>query len=123
MPLPVSMRTPCTDADAVSYWPKYVHRIVPEHGARYPYARLASLWTGERHRAAGGRDRGEDVTKTRRELLIGAATAGVGGALKLFADDVDTPVIALGKIGLVLVIVGVAEVLYALYSMARDRTA
>jgi uncharacterized membrane protein HdeD (DUF308 family) len=63
------------------------------------------------------------VTKTRRELLVGAVTAVVGGALKLFADDVDTPVISLGKIGLVLVIVGVAEVLYALWSMARDRTA
>ncbi len=64
------------------------------------------------------------MTKTRRELLIGAATAVVGGALKLFADDVDTPVFSLGKIGLVLLIVGVAEVLYALFVMARgDRTA
>ncbi|MYV99656.1 DUF5708 family protein [Streptomyces sp. SID3343] len=63
------------------------------------------------------------MTKTGRELLIGTATAVVGGALKLFADDVDTPVIALGKIGVVLVIVGVAEVLYALYSMTRGRAA
>ncbi|MEU0935735.1 DUF5708 family protein [Embleya sp. NPDC005971] len=60
------------------------------------------------------------MTKARGSLTASLASALVGAALKLFADDVDTPVIALGKIGVVLLIVGIAEVLYGLYRLTRE---
>ncbi|MET7298953.1 DUF5708 family protein [Embleya sp. NPDC005575] len=59
------------------------------------------------------------MAKARGSLAAGVASAVVGGALKLFADDVDTPVIALGKVGVVLLIVGIAEVLYGLYQLTQ----
>jgi len=43
----------------------------------------------------------------------------LGGALKIFADDVDTPVVSLGKVGVVLLVVGVVELLYGLHLVAR----
>ncbi|MFI6981896.1 DUF5708 family protein [Embleya sp. NPDC050154] len=60
------------------------------------------------------------MAKARGSLTAGLLSAVVGGALKLFADDVDTPVVALGKIGVVLLIVGIAELLYGLYQLTQE---
>ncbi|WP_406285167.1 DUF5708 family protein [Embleya sp. NBC_00896] len=60
------------------------------------------------------------MTKARSSMATGLVSVVVGGLLKLFADGVDTPVVSLGKIGVVLLVVGIAELLYGLYLMGRD---
>ncbi|WP_372454948.1 DUF5708 family protein [Streptomyces buecherae] len=66
------------------------------------------------------REGGRPVVK---HLVEGAATAVVGLALWLFTADVHTPVITLRKVGVVLMFVGAAQLLYGAYvgASARDR--
>jgi len=59
------------------------------------------------------------MSKAHGALTWGFVGIVLGGALKVFADDVDTPVVSLGKIGVVLLVVGIAELLYGLYLVAR----
>ncbi|OPC82268.1 hypothetical protein B4N89_16200 [Embleya scabrispora] len=64
------------------------------------------------------------MAKARGSIVAGVVTALVGAGLKLFADDVHPPVFEPGKLGVVLLILGIAEVLYGVYRSAQgDRKA
>ncbi|CQR61736.1 DUF5708 family protein [Streptomyces leeuwenhoekii] len=60
--------------------------------------------------------------RTERHLWEGSATFLVGFPLWLFADGVEVPFVTLTKVGLVMVCVGGAQVLWGLYRAARART-
>lgn len=55
-----------------------------------------------------------------KALVAGSVTSVIGLLLWLFTGDVDTPVVDLDKVGLVLLVVGVAEMLYGGYLVARS---
>jgi len=59
------------------------------------------------------------MEKGRKRLLSGGITFAGGLGLWLFTGGIDTPVITLTKVGVVLMVVGVAEALYGLYLLRR----
>lgn len=61
------------------------------------------------------------MSKAREELLIGLACAAVGFALWRFAEGVEIPVLDLPKVGIVLMVVGVAGVVYGVVVAAASR--
>ncbi|GIF12092.1 DUF5708 family protein [Actinoplanes teichomyceticus] len=54
-----------------------------------------------------------------RNLLTGSATFVIGLLLWLFTGDIEIPVVTLTKAGVVLMVIGAAEVGYGLYRAVR----
>uniref|UniRef100_A0AAU2V9Z2 DUF5708 family protein n=1 Tax=Streptomyces sp. NBC_00003 TaxID=2903608 RepID=A0AAU2V9Z2_9ACTN len=57
-----------------------------------------------------------------KHFAEGAATFGVGLALRLFTEDVHIPVFTLTKVGVVLMFIGGIEILYGVYRTASSRS-
>lgn len=55
-------------------------------------------------------------------IALGVATALVGLALWRFAGDIEIPVVTLTKVGVVLMVLGVAEILISGSALARPST-
>jgi hypothetical protein len=59
------------------------------------------------------------MNPVRRNLTTGSITLLVGLPLWLFAGGIKTPIVTLTKLGIVLMVVGGCEILYALYLKIR----
>ncbi|MFV0133606.1 DUF5708 family protein [Streptomyces sp. HMX87] len=60
------------------------------------------------------------MTRGPRNLVEGAATPAVGLVLWLTTGDVDVPVVTLTKVGLVLMCLGGAQLVWGLYRTVRS---
>lgn len=59
------------------------------------------------------------MNPVKKNLTTGFITLLVGTPLWLFAGEIKTPVVTLTKVGVVLMVVGGSEILYALYLKIR----
>ncbi|WP_436771609.1 DUF5708 family protein [Yinghuangia sp. YIM S09857] len=57
-----------------------------------------------------------------RDVVIGIFGIAVGTALMLYAGDVDIPAIELGKLGLVLIVIGALDLLYGVFRVVTRRS-